>query len=141
MTAPDTNVLVRILTNDDADQSQRATAFMRSQERVYLLKTVLLEVEWVLRSAYGFDRDAILFGLRELMKAPNLELEDGAAVIRGLQWFEQGMDFADALHLASTVGDVEFATFDRSLVSTAEKTRNRTSSRYLIDSMSRYATF
>jgi len=121
VTAPDTNVLVRILTNDDADQSRRATAFVRTQDRVYLLKTVLLEVEWVLRSSYGFDRESIISGFRDLMRAPNLEVEDGAAVIRALQWFEQGMDFADALLLASAVGDLEFATFDRSLVATAEK--------------------
>ena len=121
MTAPDTNVLVRILTDDDADQSRRATVFMRTQDRVYILKTVLLEVEWVLRSSYGFDRDAILLGFRELMKAPNLEVEDGAAVARAMLWFEQGMDFADALHLASLGGEVQFATFDRSLVSTAER--------------------
>jgi predicted nucleic-acid-binding protein len=121
VTAPDTNVLVRILTNDDADQSRRATAFVRTQDRVYLLKTVLLEVEWVLRSSYGFDRESIISGFRDLMRAPNLEVEDGAAVIRALQWFEQGTDFADALLLASAVGDLEFATFDRSLVATAEK--------------------
>jgi predicted nucleic-acid-binding protein len=121
VTAPDTNVLVRILTDDDADQSRRATVFMRTQDRVYILKTVLLEVEWVLRSSYGFDRDAILLGFRELMKAPNLEVEDGAAVARAMLWFEQGMDFADALHLASLGGEVQFATFDRSLVSTAER--------------------
>jgi predicted nucleic-acid-binding protein len=121
VTAPDTNVLVRILTNDDADQSRRATAFVRTQDRVHLLKTVLLEVEWVLRSSYGFDRESIISGFRDLMRAPNLELEDGPAVIRALEWFEQGMDFADALHLASAVGDVDFATIDRSLVVTAEK--------------------
>jgi hypothetical protein len=55
------------------------------------------------------------------MKAPNLEVEDGAAVARAMLWFEQGMDFADALHLASLGGEVQFATFDRSLVSTAER--------------------
>jgi predicted nucleic-acid-binding protein len=75
----------------------------------------------VLRSSYGFDRESIISGFRDLMRAPNLEVEDGAAVIRALQWFEQGMDFADALLLASAVRDLEFATFDRSLVATAEK--------------------
>jgi predicted nucleic-acid-binding protein len=49
MTDVDTNVLVRILTRDDAGQSQRAAAFIRGQDRVYILNTVLLEIEWVLR--------------------------------------------------------------------------------------------
>ena len=63
MTALDTNVLIRVLTNDDAEQSRKATAFIRSQERVYILTTVALEIEWVLRSAYGFDREVIALGL------------------------------------------------------------------------------
>ena len=119
MTAPDTNVLVRILTNDDPNQVKRATVFMRRQQTVYILKTVLLELEWVLRSSYGFEPDVILAGLRSLLRGPNLEVEDGAAVAQALDWFENGMDFADALHLASAGADIEFATFDASLRRTA----------------------
>lgn len=121
MTALDTNVLVRVLTNDDAVQSQRAAVFMRRQDRLYVLKTVLLEIEWVLRSSYGFDREAILLGLRSLMRTPNFTIQDDKAVIAALEWYEQGMDFADALHLASIDRETEFATFDVSLRRTAER--------------------
>jgi predicted nucleic-acid-binding protein len=111
MTAVDTNVLIRILTNDDANQSQLATALLRERNRVYILKTVLLEVEWVLRSSYRFAPEAIALGIRDLLRAPNLEVEDEPAIARALNWFEQGMDFADALHLASIGGETLFATF------------------------------
>jgi predicted nucleic-acid-binding protein len=121
MTAVDTNILVRILTNDDADQARRATIFMRRQERVYLLKTVLLEIEWVLRSLYGFPPEAILLGLRDLFRAPNLEVEDEPTIAQALEYYEQGMDFADAMHLASVHGETEFATFDVALRRTAQR--------------------
>jgi predicted nucleic-acid-binding protein len=121
MTAVDTNVLVRILTNDDVSQSRLATTFMRKQDRVYLLKTVLPEIEWVLRSSYGFAREAIVLGFRDLLKAANLDVEDPNAVTKAIDWFEQGMDFADALHLASIDRETEFATFDVSLRRTAER--------------------
>ena len=121
MTAVDTNVLIRILTNDDPNQSKLTTAFMGRQDRVYLLKTVLVEIEWVLRSSYGFSRDAIALGFRDLFRTPNLEVEDAAAAVKAIEWFEQGMDFADALHRASVEGRAEFATFDQALVQVAGK--------------------
>ena len=121
MTALDTNLLVRVLTNDDAVQSQRAAAFMRRQDRLYVLKTVLLEIEWVLRSSYGFDREAISLGLRSVIRTPNFLIQDEKAVLVALEWYEEGLDFADAIHLASISGDTEFATFDVSLRRTAER--------------------
>ena len=121
MTALDTNLLVRVLTNDDAVQSQRAAAFMRRHDRLYVLKTVLLEIEWVLRSSYGFDREAISLGLRSVIRTPNFLIQDEKAVLVALEWYEEGMDFADAIHLASISGDTEFATFDVSLRRTAER--------------------
>ncbi len=80
-----------------------------------ILKTVLLETEWVLRSGYRFERDAISLGLRSLISASNFQIEDENYVLRALTWFDLGMDFADALHLASIGSETEFATFDASL--------------------------
>jgi predicted nucleic-acid-binding protein len=119
MTALDTNVLIRILTRDDTAQSQRATVFIRGQDRVFILKIVLQEVGLVLSSSYGFGREASFLGLRSLLGTANFQIEDENAVLQALDWFEQGMDFADALHLASAGGDIEFATFDTSLRRTA----------------------
>jgi len=121
MTALDTNVLIRVLTNDDAEQSRTAAAFIRRQERVYILKTVALEIEWVLRSAYGFDRETIALGIRGLIGTTNFQFEDERTVTQALEWYEQGMDFADAMHLASVHGETEFATFDISLRRTAHR--------------------
>lgn len=53
MLAVDTNVVIRFLTGDDATQHKRAVALFE-RHTIWLAKTVLLECEWVLRSAFGF---------------------------------------------------------------------------------------
>src|ERR1041385_573755 len=54
MLAIDTNVVVRYLTSDHPKQAARAEALVERQD-VFVATTVLLETEWVLRSAYGFE--------------------------------------------------------------------------------------
>jgi predicted nucleic-acid-binding protein len=116
VTAVDTNVLVRIVVNDDATQAARARALMDSCDKVFLSRTVLLELAWVLASSqYRLDRDTVSTALRTLLAIPNVEMEAREAVMTALDWFERGMDFADALHLASTDRETEFATFDLAL--------------------------
>ncbi|MGC2111702.1 MAG: type II toxin-antitoxin system VapC family toxin [Candidatus Korobacteraceae bacterium] len=115
MTAVDTNVLVRVITNDNKQQSARATAFLRKQDRVFVAKTVILEVEWVLRTAYGFSRERVVEVLRDLLNAQNVEIEDELTVLQALDWCKRGMDFADSLHLASAGPFRRFATFDVAL--------------------------
>ena len=115
MTAIDTNILVRIITNDDRPQAARAAAFLREQDRVYIPKTVLLELEWVLRSAYQTGRNAIVSALRDLTNVFNVEVEDETAVRQAIEWYEKGLDFADGLHAASAGRECKFATFDNSL--------------------------
>ena len=51
MLAIDTNIIVRLLTNDDPDQAAKAKSLIEGAE-VFVATTVLLETEWVLRGAY-----------------------------------------------------------------------------------------
>ncbi len=115
MTALDTNVLVRIITNDDRAQAARAATFLRDQERVFIPKTVLLELEWVLRSAYRIEPSAVVSALHDIMSVSNVEIEDEAVVTQAIEWYEKRMDFADALHVASAGRERKFATFDNRL--------------------------
>jgi predicted nucleic-acid-binding protein len=115
MVVVDTNVLVRVITGDDHAQAARATKFLSRQERVVVLKTVLLELEWVLRSAYSVSAPSILTALKNLLEIPNVAMEDEAAVSRAMDWYRRGVDFADAMHLASTSATRSFATFDQLL--------------------------
>jgi predicted nucleic-acid-binding protein len=125
MIAVDTNVLVRFLVRDDGRQSARAAALIRANE-IWIPKSVLLETEWVLRSLYGFHAERLAGALRALAGLPTVFLEDGLAVAKALDWFEKGLDFADGLHLASSLrsgsGEAnEFATFDRKLAREATR--------------------
>jgi len=120
MLAVDTNLIVRIVTNDDPDQVRRAVALFE-HERIFIAKTVLLEVEWVLRFSYQLPRETIAATLRKVIGLGNVSLENPHEVSIALDWFEQGLDFADALHLASSSRAERFATFDRKLAKLAGK--------------------
>ena len=120
MVAVDTSVLVRLLTRHDPRQAARAVALFRSEE-VWVSKTVLLETEWVLRSLFRFTPEQVAGALQALAGLPNVHLEDAAAVAQALHWRDQGLEFVDALHLASR-GDAEtFASFDEKFVKRAQR--------------------
>ncbi len=118
MHAVDTNVLVRLLTGDDASQARRAAALFK-KESIFIPKTVLLETEWVLRRLYRLERAIIASSFRKLGGLENIELEQPLIIAQALQWCEDGMDFADALHLASSHNARKFATFDEQMKKTA----------------------
>ncbi len=120
MIAIDTNVLVRVLTNDDPVQARRALRRMRSTT-VWISRTVLLETEWVLRYAYKLHAGAIGTAFSTLLGVASIEIEDRAAVLRALAWHASGMDFADALHLAKSDATSEFVSFDRDLARAAKR--------------------
>lgn len=115
----DTNVIVRYLTRDHPQQSRKAKALIDSQA-IFVRKTVLLEVEWVLRSVFGFTRGEIAQALADFAGLPNVTLEDATTVASALDWTADGMDFADALHLANGRGSDAFVTFDRGLARRAK---------------------
>ena len=114
MIAIDTQILVRLVTRDDDVQAKRAAALFKREE-IYVGKTVLLETESVLRFSYELDRPLILNALKNAVGLPQVTVEDSPAVAEALHLFDTGMDFADALHLASSREAVQFATFDERL--------------------------
>lgn len=119
MRAIDTNVVVRFLTADDPKQSKAARTAIEAGD-IFISRTVLLESEWVLRSGYGFTADQIVKGLRGLAGLPRVEVEEPLVIARALAWTLEGMDFADALHLAKSHECSAFLTFDRKLKSAAK---------------------
>jgi predicted nucleic-acid-binding protein len=118
--AVDTNVLVRLITQDDAAQAARATRLFK-RESVWIAKTVLLETNWVLGSLYGFTAKDIRDSLRSVAGLPNVHLEDPLLAAQALTWMDSGIDLADALHLASRREAAHFASFDSQFVKRASK--------------------
>lgn len=115
MLAIDTNVVVRLLTGDDPEQAARARALLEGS-RVYVALTVMLEAEWVLRSAYGFARGQVAEALTAFAGLEAVMAERPQLLAEALRRCAAGMDFADALHLGGAEGCEGFVTFDRRLV-------------------------
>jgi predicted nucleic-acid-binding protein len=112
MRAVDTNVVVRYLVDDDPAQAEKARRVI-GQEPVFVPRTVLLEVEWVLRGVYELPTNRIIPALRALAGLPGVSVEDPTLVARAMDWAERGLDFADALHLAAAAHCTGFLTFDK----------------------------
>ena len=120
MLAVDTNILVRYITRDHAEQSPKAKRLIDG-ENTFVPLTVLLETAWVLRRSYRFSRGEIVMALRSFLGLPRVRLEDAVTARQALDWMAAGMDFADALHLAKASDCEAFASFDRRLASAAKR--------------------
>ena len=118
MVAVDTDVVVRLLTNDHAAQAARAAALFR-KHAIFVAKSVLLETEWVLRYSYEIPAPSITKAFLALMGLPNVTIEDAPTVHQAIGMLAKGIDFADALHLASSASAERFATFDAKLAKRA----------------------
>ena len=118
MIAIDTNILVRILTNDDPAQAKRAVRLIENNE-IFIPKTVVLETEWVLRYAYGISRKSIIKAIQKFLGLSNVLIENPQIVFEALNWYEKGLDLADALHLGSSSKASQFATYDKKFIKKA----------------------
>jgi len=116
----DTNLLVRVITRDDPKQAEAALKRMEGQA-LFLPKTALLELEWVLRHTYQLSRETIAHTFTGLLDLQQLRIEDLSSVTRACAWHAKGMDFADALHLASSHSAERLITFDRRFSQQARK--------------------
>lgn len=117
MTGLDTNILARYFVEDrgDAEASrQRAAArrLIESGKPLMVCKTVILELEWVMRGYYGFAQAEVASVMRHLLELGHITVEDRESVEQALSNCEAGIDFADALHHASYRSCASVASFD-----------------------------
>ena len=114
----DTNVLARYyLAGFDADaatarQQQAARRLLEGGQPLHVAKTVLLELEWVMRGAYGSTRAQFVGVLEHLLASPQVTVEDRLSVEAALAGYRNGLDFADALHHATYRACEAMASFD-----------------------------
>ena len=118
MRAIDTNVLVRALVNDNAAQSARAVALL-TEQNIFIPVTVVLELEWVLRSRYAFAPKVLAQAIEKIAALANVVVDERTAVLAAAARAAQGWDFADALHHALSQGCEDFCTLDADLVKRA----------------------
>lgn len=116
----DTNVVLRLIVEDDPEQSRRAAKFVESHctsdSPGFINRITLCEIIWVLKSGHGYDRGKIAAAIRRITETMSFVVEDREHVQHALDRFERAsVDFADALvvEVNSAHGCSATATFDR----------------------------
>ena len=112
-----TNVLARYYIDDEADaqarqQREAARRLIESGQPLMVCKTVILELEWVMRGFYGFSQPEAVSVLRHLLGMTQVTVEDRVTVEQALSHCDAGLDLADALHHASYRSCTSVASFD-----------------------------
>ena len=117
MRAVDTNVLVRLVTRDDARQVRAAEGFVEAG--AWVPHIVLVEATWVLASVYGLEAAAVATAVEMLLNHRDLTIQDGEVVAAALEQYRKkpALSFSDCLVLevARKAGHLPLGTFDRNL--------------------------
>lgn len=120
MISLDTNLLVRLLTNDEPKQAEKIRAALdraqAEQKRIWVSVVVACELVWVLQRLYGYDKAQIIFALSTLLKFQGLAFQSPQAIKKSVEDMRLGKaDFADILmgHLSAAEGADFVLTFDK----------------------------
>ncbi|WP_426411132.1 type II toxin-antitoxin system VapC family toxin [Bradyrhizobium ganzhouense] len=118
---PDTNVLVRVLVGDNAEQSKAAEALLKKADVVAISISALCELVWVLSRGYKTSAVNIAASIRHLINASNAVVDRPAAEA-GLALLDAGGDFADGIiaHEGNWLGADTFVSFDKKAVKLIE---------------------
>lgn len=113
----DTNILARYYIQDETDkeaekQRQLARRLIESNQPLKVCKTVMMELEWVMRGYYGFSATEVITVFQHLLSLEHVIIEDKTVVEQAITNFELGFDFADALHHASYQDCESVVSFD-----------------------------
>jgi predicted nucleic-acid-binding protein len=116
----DSNLIVRYLTQDDREQSAKATAIIErrlsEQDRGFISVVALAETAWVLERAYGFSDAAIAAAIERMLQIDVLEIESEQQVFTAMIALKESRgSFADALigALGAKAGCSCTLTFDK----------------------------
>jgi predicted nucleic-acid-binding protein len=109
--AVDTNILARFYLRDDTAQARIAVDVLSAGD-VFVPKTVVLELEWVLRFVADQPPRKVMDCLAHLIALPGITVEDRDEIETALTHCREGIDFADALHRAASKSCSELLTFD-----------------------------
>lgn len=117
MIAIDTNILARFYCDDPEDveaKRQRPVArrVMVESSSVFVPLTVVLEFEWIMRGFYDASTADFCRAMAHLLGMPHVTVEHWEAVRDALDLHLRGLDFADALHWAGSVGCQHMLSFD-----------------------------
>src|SRR5437764_1356636 len=122
MIALDTNILVRLILQDDEPQARLVERLLikarHADEQLFVADVVLCELVWVLTRRAGLTRDTIADSLDRILRMELIVVADAGVVERALSAYRSGRgDFADYLirEQALAADATEVVTFDRLL--------------------------
>jgi predicted nucleic-acid-binding protein len=117
----DTNVLIRAITGDNAQQSKAAQTALKKADVVALAIPVLCELVWVLSQGYKIPSGDIAETIRRLMNGASVVVNRPAAEA-GLALLDAGGDFADGViaYEGNWLGADSFVSFDKKAVKLME---------------------
>lgn len=115
----DTNVLLRALVEDDAEQARAAQALLLRATVIAVPVPVFCEIAWVLKRAYARGADDIAAAIEATVRIESV-VTDRPAVEAGLVVLRAGGDFADGViaHEGESLGGTVFGSFDRRAAAT-----------------------
>jgi predicted nucleic-acid-binding protein len=111
----DTHVLARNCVREGGParaQEEAARTPVEGGRPLFVSKTVVLELEWVLRGVYGHPAADVCRVFEHRLALEHVEVDDRANVQAALGNLKRGQDLADALHHASSRACEAFVTFD-----------------------------
>ena len=118
----DTNILVRLLVEDNPQQAEIAKQELKKSkvagEKLLINNIVLCEVVWVLKKSYKLSRLEIINVVEKILRTDLFEFENKDAAWWAVQQMKQGnADFSDYLigRLNQQTGCAETITFDKKL--------------------------
>lgn len=115
----DTNVLIRLLVNDNPEQRKAVLAFgeqLGTSYEGFVTLISLVEMDWALRKQYGYSRDQSATALRKITQLRGVEVQARDSVVSAIDSVERGaVEFSDALiaHLCVDAGCDRVVTLDR----------------------------
>jgi predicted nucleic-acid-binding protein len=115
----DTNIIARLIVEDDVDQHALAAACF--SETVFVAPTVLMELGWLMQSRYKMDRAAVADSLRDVLSMEMVITTNRLGLDWAIDRFEAGADLADVIHVAVSTSASAFVSFDRKLAKHAGK--------------------
>ena len=112
---------MRLVTNDDPAQAERAAAAIDSGEGYFVPLSVSLELEWVLRGAYRLGVDQVVRAFEGLLSVRHLHFEHDPMVRQALHRHRRGLGFADALHHLAAADCTGMLSFDAGLIADVQR--------------------
>ncbi|MFN3820472.1 type II toxin-antitoxin system VapC family toxin [Blastomonas sp.] len=110
----DTNIIIRLVVEDDAEQLDRIGELL-SEHELFVPLTVLLETEWVLRSRFQWSRADIATTFAALIMLEGIFVEQASEIGWAIDRYAAAGEFADFVHVVASRECQGFATFDARL--------------------------